>query len=117
MEMVPYSNLKWDPGILELYSRFKSPGFQFSKEKTFPDPGFHKQKFSGLRNPDSLTKSEREHSSKRVLKRFFGTQDFPYLKLGIRNLKAKSGRVLGLKECLGTGMPKIPPRLRDCTKL
>ena len=75
------------------------------------------QKFSGLRNPDSLTKGEREDSSKRVLKRFFGTQDFPYLKLGIRNLKAKSGRVLGLKVCLGTGMPKTPSRLRDCTKL
>ena len=117
MEMIPYSNLKWDPGILELYSRFKSPGFQFSNKKTFPDPGFHKQKFSGLRNPDSLTKGEREDSSKKVLKRFFGTQDFPYLKLGIRNLKVKSGRVLGLKVCLGTGMPKRPSRLRDCTKL
>ena len=31
---------------------------------------------------------------------------FPYLKLGIRDLKAKSGRVSGLK-CVGGGMPKI----------
>ena len=115
--MIPDSNLKWDPGFLELYSGFQSPGFRFSFAKTFPDTGFHKQKFSGLRNPDSLTKGEREDSSKRVLKRFFETQNFPYLKLGIRNLKAKSGRVLGLKVCLGNGMPKIPSRLRDCTKL
>ena len=34
-------------------------------------------------------------------------RDFPYLNLGIRDLKAKSGRVLGLKVCLGGGMPKI----------
>ena len=108
MEMIPDSNLKWAPGFLELNSGFQSPGFRFSFAKTFPDPGFHKQKFSGLRNPDSLTKGEREDSSKRVLKRFFETQNFPYLKLGIRNLKAKSGRVLGLKVCLGNGMPKYP---------
>ena len=101
MEMIPDSNLKWDPTFLELYFRFQSPGFQFPNEKTFPDPGFHKQKFSGLRNPDSLTKGEREDSSTWVLKRFFGTRDFPYLKLGIRDLKAKLGRVLGLKVCLG----------------
>ena len=35
--------------------------------------------------------------NKRVLNRFFGTRDFPYLELGIRDLKAKSRRVLGLK--------------------
>ena len=33
--------------------------------------------------------------------------DFPYLKLGIRDLKAKSGRDSGLKLCAGGGMPKI----------
>ena len=37
--------------------------------------------------------------SGRVLHRFFGTRDFPYLKLGIRDFKAKSGRVSGLKVC------------------
>ena len=31
--------------------------------------------------------------------KFFGTRDFPYLKLGFRNLKAKSARVSGLKVC------------------
>ena len=43
----------------------------------------------------------------RVPNRFFGTRDFPYLKLGIRDLKAVSGRYSGLKVCLGGGMPKI----------
>ena len=38
-------------------------------------------------------------------------RDFPYLNLGIRDLKAKSGRVLGLKVCLGGGMPKIILRI------
>ena len=38
---------------------------------------------------------------------FFGTRDFPYLKLGIRDYKSKSGRVWGLKVCLGGGMAKI----------
>ena len=33
----------------------------------------------------------------RVLNRFFGTRDFPHLKLGMRGLKAKSGGVSGLK--------------------
>ena len=37
---------------------------------------------------------------------FFGTRDFPYLKLGIQNLKAKSARVSGLKVCQGGGIPK-----------
>ena len=35
--------------------------------------------------------------NKRVLNRFLGTRDCPYLKFGIQDLKAKSGRVLGLK--------------------
>ena len=35
----------------------------------------------------------------RVSDRFFGTQVFRYLKLGIRDLKAKSGRVSVLKVC------------------
>ena len=43
----------------------------------------------------------------RFPKRFFGTRDFPYLKLGIRDLKAESGRVLGLKARAEGGMPKI----------
>ena len=39
--------------------------------------------------------------------RFFGTRDFPHLKLGIRDLKAKSGRVSGLKVYAGGEMLKI----------
>ena len=42
-----------------------------------------------------------------VLNRFFGIRDFPDLKLGIRDFKAKSERDLGLKVCAGGGMPKI----------
>jgi len=34
-------------------------------------------------------------------------RDFPYLKLGIRDLKAKSGRDSGLKVYARGGMPKI----------
>ena len=44
---------------------------------------------------------------RRVPNRFFGIWDFRYLKLGIRDLKAKSGRDSGLKLCAGGGMPKI----------
>ena len=43
----------------------------------------------------------------RVPNRFSGIRDFPSLKLGIRNFKAKSGRDSGLKVCAGGGMPKI----------
>ena len=39
--------------------------------------------------------------------RFFGIQDFPCLKVGIRELKAKSGRYSGLKVRTGCGMPNI----------
>ena len=40
---------------------------------------------------------------------FLGTRDLPYLKLGrsIQDLKAKSGRVSGLKVCARGGVPKI----------
>ena len=34
-------------------------------------------------------------------------RDFPYLRLGIRDLKVKSGRDSGLKVCAGGGVPKI----------
>ena len=34
-------------------------------------------------------------------------RDFPYLRLGIRDFKAKSGRYSGLKVCAGGGVPKI----------
>ena len=53
-------------------------------------------------------------SEGRVPNRFLGIRDFPHLKLGIRDLKAKSGRVSGLKVCLGGGMPKI---ILGCTRL
>ena len=43
----------------------------------------------------------------RVLKKFFGIRDFPYLKLGIRDLSVKSGGVSGLKVCQGGEIPKI----------
>ena len=43
----------------------------------------------------------------RVLKTFFGIRDFPYLKLGIRDLSVKSGGVSGLKVCQGGEIPKI----------
>ena len=47
------------------------------------------------------------HAKKRVLNRFCGILDFPHLKLGIRDFKAKSERDLGLKVCAVGGMPKI----------
>ena len=34
-------------------------------------------------------------------------RDFPYLRLGIRDFKGKSGRDSGLKVCAGGGMPKV----------
>ena len=37
----------------------------------------------------------------------FGIQDFPYLKFGIWDCKAKSGRDSGMKVCAGGGMPKV----------
>ena len=43
----------------------------------------------------------------RVSNKFFGMRDFPYLRLGIRDFKGKSGRDLGLKVCAGGGMPKV----------
>ena len=47
------------------------------------------------------------HAIPRVSNKFFGMRDFPYLRLGIRDLKAKSGRDSGLKVCAGGGMPKV----------
>ena len=47
------------------------------------------------------------HAKKRVLNKFCGIRDFPHLKLGIRDFKAKSERDLGLKVCAGGGMRKI----------
>ena len=49
--------------------------------------------------------------SLRVLKKFFGIRGFPYLKLGIGDFKAKSGRDSGLKVCAGGGLPKITRRI------
>ena len=43
----------------------------------------------------------------RLPNRFLGTCDFPYFKFEIRDLKAKSGRGLGLKVCTGSWTPKI----------
>ena len=43
----------------------------------------------------------------RVTNRFLAIRDFPYLKLGIRDLKAKSGQDSGLKVYARGGMPKL----------
>ena len=43
----------------------------------------------------------------RVSNKFFGMRDFPYLRLGIRDFQAKSGRDSGLKVCAGGRMPKV----------
>ena len=43
----------------------------------------------------------------RVPDNFYGIRDFPYLKLGIQDFKAKSRRDLGLKVCAVGGMPKM----------
>ena len=43
----------------------------------------------------------------RVPNSFSGTRVFRYLKLGSRDLKAKSGRVSVLKVCARGGMPNI----------
>ena len=48
-----------------------------------------------------------ESPLQRVTNRIFGILDFPYLKLGIRDLKAKSGRDSGLKVYARGGMPKL----------
>ena len=45
--------------------------------------------------------------SPRVLNRFYGIRDFPYLKLGIRDLRAKSRRDSGLKVCGRVRMPEM----------
>lgn len=55
----------------------------------------------------SLIAHENEASLKRVLNRFFGSQDFPYLKLKIQDYEAKSGRDSGLKVFAWGGTPKI----------
>ena len=44
---------------------------------------------------------------KRVLNKFFENRDFPYLKLGIRDFKAKSGRDSVLKVCVRVRMSEI----------
>ena len=49
----------------------------------------------------------------RVPKRFFGIRDFPYLKLRIRDFKAKSGKIRDWTLCAGVRMPEINLGLRD----
>ena len=43
----------------------------------------------------------------------FRIRDFPYLKFGIRDFKAKSGRDSGLKVYAGDEMPKITVGILD----
>ena len=45
--------------------------------------------------------------NERVLNRFYEIRDFPYLKLGIRELRAKSRRDSGLKVCGRVRMPEM----------
>ena len=52
----------------------------------------------------------------RVLNRFYGIRDFPYLKLGIRDLRAKSRRDSGLKVCGRVRMPEITPGITGLHK-
>ena len=49
----------------------------------------------------------------RVPNKFFGMRDFPYLRLGIREFKAKSGWDSGLKVCAEGRVPKIKNNPRD----
>ena len=49
----------------------------------------------------------------RVINRVFGIRDFPYLKHGIRDLNAKSGRDSGLTVCAGGVMPKMTLGIRE----
>ena len=44
--------------ILTAVFRIPRPGFRIPQAKTFQDSGFYMQKFSGFRNPDSLTWGE-----------------------------------------------------------
>ena len=53
----------------------------------------------------------------RVPNRFNGIRDFPYLKLGIQDFKAKSGKIRDWKYACELKCPKFPLGLRDCTKL
>ena len=43
----------------------------------------------------------------RVPKRFFGIRDFPYLKLRVRDFKAKSGKIRDCTLCAGVRMREI----------
>ena len=49
-----------------------------------------------------------------VPNRFSGIRDFPYLKLGIRDFKAKSRRDSAMKLGAGGGMPKITLGITGC---
>ena len=60
------------------------------------------------RNPlTPVVTSARQRRDPCWVGRFSGIRNFPYLKLRIRYLKAKSGRDSALKVCAGGGMPKI----------
>ena len=50
----------------------------------------------------------------RVPNRFFGIRDFPYLKLGIRDIKAKTSKTRDWKYARELECPKYPSELRDC---
>ena len=49
------SNRLWDSGFLWVVLIFRIPKPRVPDSKTFSDFGFHKQKFSGFRNSDSVT--------------------------------------------------------------
>ena len=85
-------------------SRIKLLFFLYKSSRSFPFHG--KTCIMRIRRIYGFVANH--YPSSRVLNRFFGTRDFPYLKLaGIRDFKAKLGRFSGLKVCPWGGMPKI----------
>ena len=52
------SGLKFNPGLALIGLRTTGPRILDSSSNIFPDLGFHKKKFPGFRNPDSLTRGD-----------------------------------------------------------
>ena len=67
----------------------------------------HNKRESNINTKLKLVGYSAWQCTSRVSNKFFGMRDFPYLRLGIRDFKANSGRDSGLKVCAGGGMPKV----------
>ena len=67
----------------------------------------HNKRGSNINTKLKLVGYSAWQCTSRVSNKFFGMWDFPYLRLGIRDFKAKSRRDSGLKVCAGGGMPKV----------